>query len=334
MGRRGVTAPRPASIQLFPYYTPSFDLALTGAIVFGCLAAVHGWLAFKTRTVYFGISSKAALTMTIGMILRIVFATTPAENVTVFSWPFAAMSLLLTMPGSIVGLVLMMTQTRLTWWITPAQDRTLGNLWVPPMYQSLFFATPQAVADAIGFIGSGILLIRPAPPHVASAGAVMDMLVWMALAGVVLRYAVISRRRWPPIERSMRDGSRRLSLALSVSAVLLAIRGVTQVLERDAAASLQADPPLEAGALPLLATEEWPIYAFDYLPIAAILVVMAVYYPGLYLPRRLTGFRLRTVALVREEEEENLCRSAGGTSADGLSGGMDLEEGGKTKLDG
>lgn len=46
---------------------------------------------------------------------------------------------------------------------------------------------------------------------------------------------------------------------------------------------------------------EWPVYVFQHLPILLILVLMAVYHPGAYLPRRLTGWRLNTKKLLREE---------------------------------
>ncbi|KAK3393978.1 hypothetical protein B0H63DRAFT_531928 [Podospora didyma] len=290
------------STPLF-HYSPSFDLAFTSVVVFAGLGVAHAWLAFKTRSMYFLMTAAAGIIMTAGMIIRLVFASVPADNNGSYYWPFAFMSVLITMPGSILGVTLIMTYTRLTWWITPAEHRTLGELWLPPAYQTILLAGSQAVADSLTFLGSGTFLIRPGPPHLAAAGAVLDMLTWIVLASLAVRFVYVGRRRWAPIEKDVQRGLQELGPAVCFSTVLLVIRGVTQVLERDVTALLTAVPPPDPMSLPIMATEEWPVYVFDFLLIAVILLAMAVYHPGLYFPRRLTGFRLQTKALVREEEE-------------------------------
>jgi len=50
-----------SSASVFPFYTPSFDLALVGLMVFACLAGVHIWLSIRTKTVFFAIVPKAAV---------------------------------------------------------------------------------------------------------------------------------------------------------------------------------------------------------------------------------------------------------------------------------
>lgn len=64
------------------------------------------------------------------------------------------------------------------------------------------------------------------------------------------------------------------------------------------------DPSETKNKLSLLSTVEWPVYVFEYLPIAAIMGIMGLYHPGFYLPRRLTGFRLRAKGLIQEDEEK------------------------------
>src|SRR4051812_14653880 len=75
-----------------------------------------------------------------------------------------------------------------------------------------------------------------------------------------------------------------------------------QVLEKDALQALiDTQMPIS-----IITTEEWPVWAFDYLPNFAILVILAVYHPGFYLPRRLTGFSLKTKGLLQEAKTRKL----------------------------
>lgn len=101
------------------------------------------------------------------------------------------------------------------------------------------------------------------------------------------------------------------------------------MFDKNAAAVLRALPPAAAvRKVSIVATREWPDYVFSYLPIAGILLIMAVYHPGLYLPRRLLGVRLRAKALMQkdgekktrscEREEETEARS--GSSVKGREG--------------
>lgn len=39
--------------EIFPFYTPSFDLAVAGTLIFGILTLVHAYLAWRTKTALF-----------------------------------------------------------------------------------------------------------------------------------------------------------------------------------------------------------------------------------------------------------------------------------------
>lgn len=59
----------------------------------------------------------------------------------------------------------------------------------------------------------------------------------------------------------------------------------------------------------ILTTEEWPIWVFNFAPIVLIMGILAAYHPGDYLPRRLTGVRLKGNELVAMDvlrDEENV----------------------------
>ncbi|KAK3694190.1 hypothetical protein B0T22DRAFT_476956 [Podospora appendiculata] len=275
------------STSTFPFYVPSFDLAVVGIVVFTGLAALHTALSIKTRTVYLTLLPKAAMMMAAGMVLRLVLSTNTAHTVV-----FIVMSVLLSVSGSLLGISLMMTYTRLVWWITPRQHRDTATLWLPPAFHTICLCGAQMVGDSLILLGSG-LAIRPAPAHLATVGALLDMLVWGVFSALVIRFMFISRRRRWAMDRRVQDKSMELGMALSVASVLLSIRGVMQVLEKDAMIWQinhpsgnhdQTNPPS------VVLTDEWPTYVFDLLPDALILLIVVVYFPGIYLPRPLLGF--------------------------------------------
>lgn len=56
----GAQAVDAASI-FFPFFTPSFDLALVGTVMFSGMAAVHIGLLFKTKAWYYNLLPQSAL---------------------------------------------------------------------------------------------------------------------------------------------------------------------------------------------------------------------------------------------------------------------------------
>ncbi|KAK4170542.1 hypothetical protein QBC43DRAFT_191249, partial [Cladorrhinum sp. PSN259] len=288
----------------FPCFVPSVGMAVIGAIVFGTLTVVHTWLAWKNKTLFLIMNVYAGLAMTTGMLIRCILASNSSRP---RDLTFDAMSLLLAGPSSVLSFMLIMTYTRLTWWIAPSEQRTSKTLWLPPAFQTTIIAAPQVVADTIVFLGSGTLLIKPAPKYVASTGAVLEAVTWMFFAGIVARFVCMSRNKWPVMDAGAQVRAQRLGLALCASCGLLVICGVARVFERSDITILQDLQLLDSRHRDerpsLMSTTEWPVYAFEYLPAAAIMVIMGVYYPGSYLPRRLTGFRLRAKLLIQEDQE-------------------------------
>jgi hypothetical protein len=98
--------------------------------------------------------------------------------------------------------------------------------------------------------------------------------------------------------------------------------GVERVLDKYATGVLKSLRPGEAvGRVSIVVTEEWPAYAFNYLPITGILVIMAAYHPGFYLPRRLIGVRLRAKRLLKEDEEKMRSATRKETPSQSSAGG-------------
>ena len=158
--------------------------------------------------------------MTTGMLIRCVLAT---DNSRAPDLTFDAMLILLTGPTSVLAFMLIMTYTRLTWWITPPEQRTSAVLWLPPAFQTVVIATPQCIADSIVFFGSGILFIKPAPRYVALTGAVMEAVTWVWFGGMVARFVYISRNKWPIMDAKTQKRAQQLGMAVCASCVLLVV---------------------------------------------------------------------------------------------------------------
>ncbi|KAK0628326.1 hypothetical protein B0T17DRAFT_614261 [Bombardia bombarda] len=268
LGVQPQTTPAPAPVSpFFPFYAPSFNLPLIGLFIAIVLTIIHGWLALRARSIYAALFSKAAMA------------------VFYLSWVFTAGS------GSILAFALVLTYTRLMRWITPAEHFNASTTWVPPAHQSLCILIPQSLADGLGLLSSG-LIIKPPPAHLASVSAVLEMLVWIVFACLVMHFVYVSRK-WKLEERGIKQQSLKLGLALVASTVLLSVRGIMQVFERDVFSELSTLATLDPKTLPIVATKEWPIYAFDYLPSILILTIMAIHNPGFYLPKQLLGIWVR-----------------------------------------
>lgn len=204
------------------------------------------------------------------------------------------------------------------WWVTPPEYRNISNLWLPPRATSFILVLAAAVGDVVSTIGSG-QLIKPAPPRLQATGAVIKMLVWIFTFGLVARLTLISRR-WR-MDPDTRRGSLELGLALTAATFLLSVSitstfgpsptyrsqilGIMNVLEKDALESLIKSRRPSS----ILTTEEWPVWVFNFAPTILIFGIMAAYHPGDYLPRRLTGLRLKGNELVAMDilrDEENV----------------------------
>ncbi|KAG7131135.1 hypothetical protein HYQ45_010183 [Verticillium longisporum] len=280
----------------FAFFTPSFDLALAAAVISMALVVIHLGLTLRKRTMFFGpVMTMASLLFGVGMTLRLIMAMAPDVH-----QPFIASSLLLMITTAVASTAVTFTYTRLVWWITPYEHRNISKLWLPPRVTSLILVGLASIGDIISTLGNG-QIIKPPPAHLQATGSVLKMLVWTAFFGLVARFTVISRR-WS-MDEATRKGSLELGLALTASSFFLAIIGIMNVLEKDALETLMSTR--RPGSI--ITTEEWPSWVFNFLPTLLVLSIMAVYHPGYYLPKRLTGGRLKgkeleSMEMIRDEE--------------------------------
>ncbi|KAG7138214.1 hypothetical protein HYQ45_004636 [Verticillium longisporum] len=274
-----------ATGPVFPFFTPSFDLAFAAAVISMALVVIHLGLTLRKRTMYFG----PVMTMASLLVM--------APDVQQL---FVVSSLVLMITTAAASTAVTFTYTRLVWWITPYEHRNISKLWLPPRATSLILVGLATVGDIVSTLGSGQIIKFP-PAHLQATGAVLKMLVWTAFFGLVARFTVMSRR-WS-MDEATRKGSLELGLVLTASSFFLAIIGIMNVLEKDALETLKSTR--RPGSI--IITEEWPTWVFNFLPTLLVLSIMAVYHPGYYLPKRLTGARLKgkeleSMEMIRDED--------------------------------
>lgn len=86
---------------------------------------------------------------------------------------------------------------------------------------------------------------------------------------------------------------RRLSYFINIAAGLITLRAIYRTLEI---------PQDKTTGLQYLQQHEWCFWCFDAVPVALVLVVMAVWHPGRYLPRSYTGLVLDKTRAVQEKD--------------------------------
>ncbi|CRK38315.1 hypothetical protein BN1708_007705 [Verticillium longisporum] len=285
-----------ATGPVFPFFTPSFDLAFAAAVISMALVVIHLGLTLRKRTMYFGpVMTMASLLFGVGMTTRLIVVMAPDVQQL-----FVVSSLVLMITTAAASTAVTFTYTRLVWWITPYEHRNISKLWLPPRATSLILVGLATVGDIVSTLGSGQIIKFP-PAHLQATGAVLKMLVWTAFFGLVARFTVMSRR-WS-MDEATRKGSLELGLVLTASSFFLAIIGIMNVLEKDALETLKSTR--RPGSI--IITEEWPTWVFNFLPTLLVLSIMAVYHPGYYLPKRLTGARLKgkeleSMEMIRDED--------------------------------
>lgn len=208
--------PQEAASPFFPFFTPSFDLALIGAVTASAMVCIHLGLIIRLKTAYFapGIIPSTIM-FAVGMTARLIVIVSPSVTMA-----FTVSAFVLMVTSAILSTALIFTYTRLMWWVTPPEHRNIATLWLPPRATSFTIMIAATVGDVLSTIGSG-QLIKPPPPRLQATGAVIKMLVWIFFFGLVARLTFISRR-WR-MDPDTRKGSLELGLALTAASFLLSV---------------------------------------------------------------------------------------------------------------
>ncbi|KAK4185749.1 hypothetical protein QBC35DRAFT_297714 [Podospora australis] len=306
-----------------PTFLLDFQLSIAASIILFLLFLLHSALSYRTSSLFPCIAIYSSLAMSVGFVLRSVPLSDPDASYFAQSNLRIASFFLLSCPLSVVAIMLMMTYTRLTFWLTPPEERTRKTTILPMRWQTTILAAPQIVADTLVFVGTEPVLDL-ALPWPMLVGKALGALAWVFFAGMVMRYVRLAKKRgWD----GQKKGGRKMGLGLGVCSGLLVVSILSLSLHRKAK-DKRRKANRKKKVVAIYRNVDWFLgeymfylqYLLEFVPAGLILIIMAVCHPGLYFPKRLTGARLRAKKLLRSKEdfaqEEDQIRLRGGRKED------------------
>ncbi|KAK0737361.1 hypothetical protein B0T21DRAFT_383349 [Apiosordaria backusii] len=258
----------PLTPIIYGFSASSFSLALSTAIIFLILSLLHTYLCVKKKTVFFAITIYASLAMTSSLTLK--------------TYLINLQSLLLSSPTTSTPMaeveradILLVVMDLLE--AIPAS--AMGFLLMMTYTRLTWLIVPKSARS--GNKGQKVLGL---PVRWQTSVLAMGQMVGDGMVGVGNWYGVHF---------------------LESLGGIVGVCGISRVIRREQVSYYNEMPPWissEDDEQLFFVVSEWPVYVFQHLPIALILVLLAIYHPGDYLPRRLTGWRLNTKRLLREEK--------------------------------
>lgn len=297
----------PAKGLINPYiYDPNIPAAIVGAIVIPLLSAVLIYQYFRYRSWFFWAAVIGVLMETIGFISRLVSAKDEHNDL-----PFLIAFLMILLAPSFLAAACYTAFSRVVWFSCPAHALSFKALWCFPRWITPTFVIFDLFSFVIQLVGasqisnsydhddSPLRSIEESEKKMVAGrvilvlGLILQLSCYLTFAIIALRYFVISLH-WRANDLGDWKMWRRLSWMINIAAGLITLRAIYRTMEI----------PLDKGSgLRYLQQHEWCFWCFDALPIAAVLVVMAVWHPGRYLPRTYTSWVLDKRKAVQEKDE-------------------------------
>ncbi|KAK7192643.1 hypothetical protein DPSP01_006584 [Paraphaeosphaeria sporulosa] len=286
-------------------YDPNVPCAIVGAVVILSLSAVLVYQYVRYRSWFFWTALIGILMEVIGYICRLVSATDTERN-----GPFLIAFLMILLAPSFLAAACYMAFSRIVWFSCPTHALRFKTLWCFPRYITPTFVIFDLFSFVIQLAGASTISraydhdaspsrsIESAEKRVVAGrvilvlGLILQLSCYMAFAIIAMRYFVISLH-WRHEDLGDFHMFRRLSYFINMAAGLITLRAIYRTLEI---------PQDKTTGLQYLQQHEWCFWCFDAVPVALVLLVMAVWHPGRYLPRSYTGWVLDKTRAVREKE--------------------------------
>ncbi|KAF2645400.1 hypothetical protein P280DRAFT_475945 [Massarina eburnea CBS 473.64] len=292
---------------LNPYiYDPAIPAAVVGCIVILLLCAALVYQYIRYRSWFFWAALIGILMETIGYVCRLYSAYHERQAI-----PFLIAFLMILLAPSFLAAACYTAFSRVVWFSCPSTSLNFKTLWCFPRYITPTFVIFDLVSFVVQLVGASQISrhydhetapersILESERHVVAGrvilvlGLIMQLSCYLTFAIIALRYFIISLSF-----RSFDLGDwkmwRRLSYLINMAAGLITLRAIYRTLEI----------PHDKGAgLKYLSRHEWCFWMFDALPIALVLAVMVVWFPGRYLPRSYTGLKLDKGRAVQEKDD-------------------------------
>ncbi|KAL9060036.1 MAG: hypothetical protein Q9162_000886 [Coniocarpon cinnabarinum] len=200
-----------------------------------------------------------------------------------------------------------MVLSRLIWFITPHSRLDWHLTGLPPRFIGIIFVALDFFALVIEILGSATYLgkndddsDKQTTSNTLAFGLVVQAAIIILFLAVCTIFAV-KGKRWNAltiwkVEPNVRSQWQRLLYAIIAANALILLRTIFNMIETFALAKTSQD---DVSAY--LLNHEWTYCVFDAIPMLASVILLLVFHPGQYIPRRFTGFRLRAKALRLEK---------------------------------
>lgn len=209
-------------------YIPSFSMAVAGSVAYLIISYVTLMQVFRYKSWYFFLVPQAALMDAVGTIARthatLHLSMKPGTE-------FIMQMMLLSAIPSLVGIINIMSFTRVIWWMTPDEKRTKQVLKVAPNVMSLFWAGFAVIPDMAKAPASILGKPkghdeRPNPTsiweRITSVCLVVQFFAFFCWTLWAVRYMLISRR-WMMSGDVIEKRGRRLGWACVVAGVFVCV---------------------------------------------------------------------------------------------------------------
>ncbi|KAF2434667.1 hypothetical protein EJ08DRAFT_426080 [Tothia fuscella] len=265
-----------------PYvYTPSFGMAIVGASAFLISSGFHIHQMFKYKSWYFNLMTQAVLMSSVSMIARTHSIMTLRD--TGATGPFVIFMIMDMIGPSLAVIGNIFTLTRVIWWVTPNERRNFKTLCAPPHAISMMWAVLFSIPDIAKSVGQQAF--KPQDPTGLKIQEIGQVLQFFALLGFfifALRFMRMSKR-WLVHGAAEEKQWRKLGWTTVAVAGLTLARSVFAVVAHDA----RADPKS------FYAQHEFMYWITQAIPLFVVYALYNFYFPGEFLPREYTGFRLK-----------------------------------------
>ena len=221
--------------------------------------------------------------------------------------------LLITVAPSFIAATAYMTYGRIIYWVAPVEKRAARYTWVPTRWVTTIFVSLDIIAFAISCIGIFVYIAnqsksdlddaqkREVPYQVLKVAFFWQIAVFFLFTLASFRFMFASnsfKYDWP-------QGSskwRKIAWVNNGTMFIITLRSLYRCLSFT----------INHGDN-YLRNSEWTFYMFDFVPVIAVLIILAIVHPANNIPESYTtirhgykkeGFKLPSIKEVSEEEED------------------------------
>ncbi|KAH9874651.1 hypothetical protein IAQ61_003841 [Plenodomus lingam] len=309
---RSVDLPKRATARhmqniLNPYiYDPSEALAIVGCVVILLISALSCYQFIRHRSWFFWTAVIGVVMLSLGFICRLVSSLDERQDV-----PFLVAWLMILLAPSFLAAACYTAFSRVVWFSCPTYALNFQHLWCFPRWITPTFVVFDLFSFLIQLIGASQIsrqYDKDKDPSrsielserkalcgriILIFGLASQMMCFLSFSIISMRYFYISRN-WRAVDLGDMKLWRKLNYTINLSSVIIALRAIYRTMEI---------PHDQDYGLKYLQSHEWCFWAFDAVPIIAVLIVFALWHPGRYLPRSYTRLALDKVRAVKEKDE-------------------------------